>query len=75
MEEQLSDYLTIEPLIRKDRFQDNFQLCNYAIRQVQNIVKTGNDNLGEGRVQNKAYNILEKIMHDEDMKIVEALQQ
>ena len=64
--EHLSDYLTIEALIEKERFQDNFQLCNYAIQQVQNIVKTGNDNYDDNEIQNKAYNVLDGILHDKD---------
>ncbi|SCA58720.1 hypothetical protein AB751O23_AL_00200 [Chlamydiales bacterium SCGC AB-751-O23] len=64
--EHLSDYLTIEALIEKEKFQDNFQLCNYAIQQVQNVVNVGNDNFDENEIQNKAYNILDGILHDRD---------
>lgn len=64
---QLSQYLTIEPLIKQERFEDNFTLCNYGIERARQLITAGKEPKSVCRVQNKAYRVLEELLNQQDL--------
>lgn len=60
----LSNFLTIEPL--RKLFKNNFDLVNYAIKLVQQMVKSGRDSHIKTSVQNKSFQILQEILNGRD---------
>ncbi|MBS0622306.1 MAG: hypothetical protein JSR80_05055 [Verrucomicrobia bacterium] len=64
LSKQLKDYLTTEPL--KRRFDDTFDLVNYAISLGKESIKQGRLFHTQTDVHNQAYQILEEIFEEKD---------
>lgn len=70
--EKKGHHLTNENLAKK--FNNNFELVNYAIRLAENMIKSGRDARVKSEIQNRAMLILEEINEGKDQfdKIPEA---
>jgi hypothetical protein len=64
MDKKTKIHFTNEELSKK--FKSNFDLVNYAIRLVENMIKTGRDPRVKSDMQNRAMLILEEINEGKD---------